>query len=276
MILRINLRPVATAMLTFLTAALVFVATVLPVAAQGGRKTRAGAAPSSAEQDHIADSRARAKDDLIKAIGQQKESLKALLALRENDVRKMAGQLAKLKELYTDGLISRRQFEDSEAAAAATRARADDVRKQIEAADVLHAESLLEDEIAEALPANAPAATLPPVRDYLKKTAYIRSRGFVNWSLMDAAKIESFFLSKFGRRLPVSAFGQSDLHNRWGYDHRHAMDVIVHPDSAEGQALMGYLQGAGVPFIAFRRAVPGSASGPHIHIGRPSQRLHNQ
>ena len=58
-----------------------------------------------------------------------------------------------------------------------------------------------------------------------------------------------------------------------GFDHRHAIDVAVHPDSPEGQALIFYLRGEGIPFLAFRQAVPGSATGAHIHIGRPSHRL---
>jgi hypothetical protein len=49
--------------------------------------------------------------------------------------------------------------------------------------------------------------------------------------------------------------------------------VAVHPDSAEGQALMGYLQGQNIPFIAVRQAVPGSSTGAHIHIGQPSRRM---
>jgi hypothetical protein len=51
------------------------------------------------------------------------------------------------------------------------------------------------------------------------------------------------------------------------------MDVGVHPDSSEGQALVNYLRKSGIPFLAFRTAVPGSATGPHIHIGPPSGRL---
>jgi hypothetical protein len=70
----------------------------------------------------------------------------------------------------------------------------------------------------------------------------------------------------------VSAYGQSDLHNRWGYDHRNAMDVAVHPDSPDGQALLAYLTSQRIPFQAFRQAVSGSATGPHIHIGRPSSK----
>jgi hypothetical protein len=51
------------------------------------------------------------------------------------------------------------------------------------------------------------------------------------------------------------------------------MDVGLHPDSAEGRALVKYLREANIPFLTFRGAVPGVASGPHIHVGRPSPRL---
>jgi hypothetical protein len=36
--------------------------------------------------------------------------------------------------------------------------------------------------------------------------------------------------------------------------------------------LIGYLRQSGIPFIAFRNAVPGAATGAHIHIGKPSLR----
>lgn len=93
------------------------------------------------------------------------------------------------------------------------------------------------------------------------------------WTLADATRIESFFVEKFGRPLPVSAFGQSGLHTRWGYDHRHSIDVGLHPDSPEGRALRAFLSREGIPFIAFRTAIPGVATAPHIHIGHPSRRL---
>ena len=84
--------------------------------------------------------------------------------------------------------------------------------------------------------------------------------------------IKPFFLSKFGRSLPVSAFGQTRLHSRLGFDHRNSIDVALSPDSAAGRALISKLRGFGVPFITFRRAIPGIATGAHIHIGRPSPR----
>lgn len=98
-------------------------------------------------------------------------------------------------------------------------------------------------------------------------------RGSGKWHLSDSAKVEGFFAAKFNRPLPVTAFGQSDLHTRWGFDHRHALDIGLHPNSPEGRALIKFLRDEGIPFLSFRSAVPGVATGPHIHIGEPSQRL---
>jgi len=85
--------------------------------------------------------------------------------------------------------------------------------------------------------------------------------------------VRAFFATRFGRSAPVSADGQTILHSRMGFDHSNAVDIAVSPDSAEGQALMNHLRAMGIPFIAFRRAVPGSATGAHIHVGIPSPRV---
>lgn len=99
------------------------------------------------------------------------------------------------------------------------------------------------------------------------------SHGSGNWKISDATRVEEFFFNKFGRRLPLSAFGQSDLHTRWGWDHRQGMDVGLHPDSPEGRSLIEFLRSEEIPFLAFREAIPGVATGPHIHVGNPSRRL---
>jgi hypothetical protein len=97
--------------------------------------------------------------------------------------------------------------------------------------------------------------------------------GSGKWNISDSVKIENFFLARFKRPLPFTAFGQSELHTRWGLDHRHGMDVGLHPDSLEGKALIKFLLSEEIPFLAFRGSVPGVATGPHIHIGNGSQRL---
>jgi len=96
------------------------------------------------------------------------------------------------------------------------------------------------------------------------------------WRLAEAAKVEEFFTSKFKRPLPLTAFGQSDLHTRWGLDHRNGMDVGLHPDSVEGRALIEFLRAESIPFLVFRGPVPGVATGPHIHIGNRSPRSYGR
>jgi hypothetical protein len=96
------------------------------------------------------------------------------------------------------------------------------------------------------------------------------------WTLAEAAKVEQFYVSKFKRPLPLTAFGQSDLHTRWGLDHRNGMDVGLHPDSVEGRALIEFLRAESIPFLVFRGPVPGVATGPHIHIGNRSSRSYGR
>jgi hypothetical protein len=110
------------------------------------------------------------------------------------------------------------------------------------------------------------------VGGYSETAALLRFNGGALWSLAVAPKIEKFYFETFGRPLPISALGQTPTHDRLHFDHRNAMDVALHPDSAEGRSLLNYLRQAGIPFIAFRNAVPGAATGAHIHIGKPSPR----
>ena len=96
------------------------------------------------------------------------------------------------------------------------------------------------------------------------------------WTLAEANKVKEFFFTKFNRPLPLSAFGQSDLHTRWGLDHRNGMDVNLHPDSVEGRALVAYLRAESIPFLVFRGPIPGVATGPHIHVGNRSSRSYGR
>jgi hypothetical protein len=111
----------------------------------------------------------------------------------------------------------------------------------------------------------------PPAEEKSGEENVVEGTG--KWKLSDAGRIEEFFVSKFKKPLPLSAFGQSDLHTRWGWDHRNGMDVGLHPESAEGRALIEFLRSESIPFLAFRGAVPGVATGPHIHIGNRSPRI---
>ena len=210
---------------------------------------------------------------LERAATEYKSNLERLLTLYEGDSKRAEERLTTTRELLRQGLVTRREVETAEAAAVRTREKVAGAQAQLKSADVVVAEALVEAEAEEPTRKLSPSSLPRTVNTLVRKTAYIRYGGAGAWSLADAAGIQQFFTRRFGRALPIGAFGQSPLHNRWGYDHRNAMDVGVNPGSNEGQALMGYLRANGIPFIAFHFAVPGKATGPHIHIGLPSHRI---
>jgi hypothetical protein len=86
-------------------------------------------------------------------------------------------------------------------------------------------------------------------------------------------RIEQAFIRQFGKGLPVSANGETALHRSLGYDHRGRVDIALAPDSTEGAWLRQFLEREQVPYFAFRNALAGSATAPHIHLGPPSLRL---
>jgi len=87
------------------------------------------------------------------------------------------------------------------------------------------------------------------------------------------ARVEMAFARQFGKPLPVSAMGETAVHRALGFDHRGRVDVAVQPDLPEGIWLRAYLTENRIPYFAFRQAVPGKATGAHIHIGPMSTRL---
>lgn len=236
--------------------------------AQNKRRQPSPATQSKNSKATAKDEAAKNREEFVRLTGEYKKSLEQLLAIYERNVKQAEEKSAKLKELYAQGLISRRDVEDSELAVTNEKAKMADAQKQMRAADEQVAEMMVEAKALEEM-AKAPA---PAKGRLTTTTSYIRYGGTGSWLLSESWKIQQFFLQRFGRQLPISAYGQSSLHNRWGLDHRNAMDVGVSPDSVEGRALMEFLRANGIPFAAFRVAIPGSATGPHIHIGLPSHR----
>jgi hypothetical protein len=218
---------------------------------------------------------ARLRAELVQATKDYKASLEQLLTHYEADVKRADERVVKSRELFNAGLVSKRALDEDELAAETARAKVARVEGQLKSADVQIAETLVEAEAEEAAAkALAKAKSAPrAVGGLTTTTAYIRYGGARTWSLNEAGSVMQFFTRSFGRQLPVSSFGQSPVHDRWGYAHHNAMDVGVSPDSSEGRALMEYLRSSGIPFTAFRFAIPGTATGPHIHIGRPSHKI---
>jgi hypothetical protein len=81
------------------------------------------------------------------------------------------------------------------------------------------------------------------------------------------------FEKQFSEPFPVSAKGMTAVHRALGMDHTGRVDVAVNPDSPEGIWLREYLDERAIPYYAFRIAMAGKATAPHIHIGPASTKL---
>lgn len=221
--------------------------------------------PASSRRTASADAElARLRAEVIERMKESRSSAEKLLAIHEEQKTKLTIEYQRRLEFYSQGLISRSELNQAERALAEAIVRVEEDKRWLMESDIAITEATLRDELLR-LPALARGA-------YSENGILVRFNGGAPWSLADAPKIEKFFLKTFGRALPITAFGQTATHDRLRFDHRNAIDVALHPDSNEGRSLLAYLRQVGIPFIAFRGAVPGSATGAHVHIGHPSVR----
>lgn len=205
------------------------------------------------------------RSDLIAAAETYKTTARDVIAFQEQEVSTATKKLEELRQLVVDGLVARNELTAAEQELAKLNANLEATKKQIADSDNLIAQ-VRDAEKAETTLAQAQAKQL------VRPTS-MRYNGTGGWSISGISSVQSFFTSTFGKNLPISTLGQSATHNAMGWDHRNAVDVGLHPDSSQGRALIAYLQTQGIPFLAFRGAIPGVSTGPHIHIGRPSHRL---
>ena len=210
---------------------------------------------------NAAEPRRRSSSEVLERMKASREGYDQLLAAYEEQLKSQAAELARRRALYQQGQISEASVRAAAYDVATTQSHIIEVQQWIFEDDLALTELV--------------ARTGPPLRagGYEDSALLVRYNGQTAWSVGDAEKIESFFLSRFGRAMPVSARGQTAAHDRMGFDHHNAIDVALYPDSDEGRTLMQYLKQAGIPFIAFRGKMAGSATGAHIHIGKPSLRI---
>jgi hypothetical protein len=235
-----------------------------------GRKTKTKSAPatpqsSKEEAKNLSEAASQSRANLLNASSAYRASLEKLLELQRQDEARAIEVVGKRKELLALGVIAKREFDDGERALLEVQGKIAETMSRFAEVDQMVAEVNAAEELA---------------KTSAERVGLLRSGGLIvryvgasRWVLSDLAKVDAFFRLKFAKPLPLSAVGQTATHNQLGFDHREAVDVAVHPDSAEGQALIGYLASQGVSFIAIRGAIPGSATGAHIHIGPPSKRL---
>jgi hypothetical protein len=250
-------------------ATLVFLTIICAVTTTNAQKKRAArktlGGQTKSKQQQTAAQIDKLHEEYIKLAKDYKASLEKLLPLYEKPRKSAEEKLAKSKELFSQGLISKRELENDERAVAEATAKVDEVRKQMTGADTQVAQALVEVQTEKQI------GKLPR-GGFVRSTSLIRYAGAGPWALSQVGKIDTFFRQKFGRPLPIAVFGQGAIHNQWHLDHRNAMDVSVNPNGPEAQVLMDFLRANGIPFSAFRSAIPGVATGPHIHIGLPSHR----
>ena len=115
-----------------LTALLLLTLSAVSAQAQG-KSARAGkpGAEKASAVSAPADDPEQFRKDFIKAAEEHKSSLRALATSYEGSIDKLAAQHDKLKELYTDGIIARRELEASETALAEARGRVEVTLKEL-------------------------------------------------------------------------------------------------------------------------------------------------
>jgi hypothetical protein len=247
---------------SFCVQVLVLVALVsFDVPAQRKSKKKAAPVQPSSELEKL-------RDEYVKATNEYKTSLGKLLPFYENELKKAEEKLEVSKKLLAEGLIPKTQLEEYERAVAVAKQKIAETNRSMTSADEQVAAVLVEADANEQIAKNLRLAKQGLVRT----AAFTRYTGAGGWNLGDSWKIQRFFYDTFSKQLPIAVFGQGPIHDRWRLDHHNAMDIQLHPDGVEGRALLEFLQKNGIPYLAFRSAIPGTATGPHIHIGRPSHR----
>ena len=241
----------------------VVISLCVDVAAQRKKKQKSAAAPAAATE------LTKLREEYIRLTNEYKAGLGKIIPYQESEVKKAEEKLEQSKKLYAEGLIARAHVEENERALQIAKQKLADTNRQITNADEQIAAILVETEADKEIAKNLRLAKQSLVRT----ASFTRYTGAgAAWNLGEAWKIQRFFSDTFNKQLPIAVFGQGAIHERWRLDHHNAMDIQLHPDGVEGRALLDFLQKNGIPYSAFRSAIPGTATGPHIHIGSPSHR----
>ena len=128
-------------------------------AVQAQAQTARPNAQSQTERAQQTNSVEEFREEFIKASEEHKAGLQKLLSLYEENLRKLAERSANWKELLTEGLITRQEYEARNGDVAEAQAKVDEVRKQVAIAEVVIAEARRQPQTD--APPDADVAALP-------------------------------------------------------------------------------------------------------------------
>jgi hypothetical protein len=202
--------------------------------------------------------------DAVAKLKESRAGEQKLLFIYEAQQSTLRAEVIQRRRLYQQGEVTQAEVTEAERSLVTLLTRIHETRRALAETDIALTEATVGDELL-----HMPA---PAIDGFRETDAFAHFTGGAKWSLKETPRIEKFFLQTFGYPLPISAFGQTATHVRMRFDHRDALDVALPPDSVEGRALIKFLRASDIPFIAFKSAVPGAATGAHIHIGKPSLR----
>ena len=192
-----------------------------------------------------------------------KEQSDAMVSAAQRLVDRQKERKLRSKEMVDQGILPRNVLDNLD----------EDLAFREKTLDLAKFRARLLEELAEQAHAEEALETSGPTEFKLGRTIE-RFDGRAAFRDLDFARISSAFQRQFGKIMPVSAKGETALHKSLGFDHRGRVDVALNPDGSEGTWLRTYLKRAGIPYYAFRAAVRGKATGAHIHMGPPSNRIH--
>ncbi|HLG95094.1 MAG TPA: hypothetical protein VKX49_02150 [Bryobacteraceae bacterium] len=196
-----------------------------------------------------------------------------MVAAAERRVQRQQDRLAQTQKMVDEGLEAQAALVPLQAELSMRQSKLDMAHAQVQQmngqAELARLEESIERsteaEHAEGQPGEGQADVVAGMEHFQGSGHFSESR--------ELKAIEAAFEKKFDRELPISADGETALHRSLGLDHRGRVDVAVAPNSTEGVWLRDYLKTRDIPYYAFTHAMPGKATGAHIHIGPGSTRL---
>jgi hypothetical protein len=177
----------------------------------------------------------------------------------------------KQKDLVDKGVVNQASLEPLLQQMDLARTESDLADQRANTVQEIAASARAEQALEQEASADHPSSGSPSLPAWHGVTERYDGNGVFNTKLF--ATVETAFERKFGKPMPVSANGETAVHRALGFDHRGRVDVAIAPDQPEGVWLREYLTENHIPFFAFRQAVPGKATGAHIHLGPQSTKL---